>query len=172
MKATAIATLRDLRVSPRKVRLLVDAIRKKTVAQALLTLQFSGKDASTPVAKLIQSAVANAEHNYGIDVDSLVIAKAFVDGGATLHRWMPRAFGRAAKIRKRTSHITVVLEGDVSEKAKKKVQKVEAVHTDEQVEHADTTTKPEQKRKNFRKTATKGGAIGAKPVSAPRTTSK
>ncbi|PIR75867.1 MAG: 50S ribosomal protein L22 [Candidatus Magasanikbacteria bacterium CG_4_9_14_0_2_um_filter_42_11] len=117
MKRQATAKLNNLRVAPRKVRLLVDLIRGMHVAEALMQLKFSKKHAATSVMKLLRSAVANAEHNADIDIDTLIVKEAYVDGGPILYRWMPRAFGRAGKIRKRTSHITIVLEGD--EKTKK-----------------------------------------------------
>lgn len=116
------AILRSLRMGPRKVRLLVDLIRGMKVEKAINQLQFSKKTAAKPVLKLLNSAIANAEHNHGMNRDSLVIKTAFVDSGATLHRWTPRAMGRATPIRKRTAHITLILEG-VAEKAKAKVEK-------------------------------------------------
>jgi len=120
MKAQATAKLRNLRMSPRKVRLLIDLVRGLSVDKALHQLQFSKRAAARPVRKLIESAVANAAHNDQMDPSTLVVKTAFVDGGAILYRWMPRAFGRATKIRKRTSHITVILEGDIIEKKKDK----------------------------------------------------
>ncbi len=122
MKAQATAKLNNLRMSPRKVRLLIDLVRGLSVDKALNQLQFSKKHAARPVRKLIESAVANAVHNDQIDSSTLVVKIAFVDGGAILYRWMPRAFGRATKIRKRTSHITIILEGDIVEKKQDKKQ--------------------------------------------------
>jgi large subunit ribosomal protein L22 len=91
----AKAVLRTVRIAPRKARLVVDLIRGKQVGEA--------------VAKLLNSAIANAEHNYEMDVNSLVVSQAFVDEGPTLKRFRPRAMGRASAINKRTSHITIVL---------------------------------------------------------------
>lgn len=116
MKVQATAKLKQLRTSPRKVRLLIDLVRGMSTEEALAQLMFSKKTAALPVKKLIESAIANAVHNYEADPRTLIISKAFVDGGSTLHRWMPRAFGRASKIKKRTSHITVVVEGEAIEK--------------------------------------------------------
>lgn len=113
------AILRRLSISPQKVRLLIDLIRGMVVAEARVQLQFSNKDAAKPVLKLLESAVANAKHNHQMTESGMVISSAFVDGGPTLHRWMPRAMGRATPIRKRTSHVTIILEGVVDEKAKK-----------------------------------------------------
>lgn len=117
---TTTARLRQLRISPRKVRLLIDFIRGMRVEEALAQLQFSKKTAARPVYKLLQSAVANARHNHQMKEDTLVIAQAFVDGGPTLYRWMPKAMGRATPIRKRTSHVTIVLQGEAAPKKEKK----------------------------------------------------
>ncbi len=113
MKARAIA--RYVRMSPRKVRLVVDQIRGKSVNEAYAILQFSKKAAAEPVGKTLRSAVANAQDRSQdegdlLDVDDLVVQEAFVDEGPTLRRWRARAQGRAAPIRKRTSHITVVVD--------------------------------------------------------------
>ena len=116
------AVLRSLRVAPRKVRLLIDLIRGMKVDKAINQLQFSKKDAAKSVLKLLNSAIANAQNNHKMKRDTLVIKTAFVDGGPTLHRWIPRAMGRATPIRKRTSHITIVLEGEVDEKEVKKTK--------------------------------------------------
>jgi large subunit ribosomal protein L22 len=106
-QAKAIA--RYVRISPRKVRQVVDLIRGKKVSDALAILQFTPKGATEPVTKVLQSAVANAEHNYEMDTDTLFVKEVFVDQGPTLKRIKPRAMGRADQIRKRTSHITVVV---------------------------------------------------------------
>ncbi len=119
MKKTATAKLRYLRMAPRKARLVIDMIRGMKVDEALLQLQFSKRHASLPVHKLLASAVANAEHNASINPETLIIKTATVDGGPILYRSMPRAQGRATPIRKRTSHITLVIEGDVLEETKK-----------------------------------------------------
>lgn len=104
------ATARYMRVSPRKVRLVVDTIRGKSVSKALATLDYTPKAAAKTVRKVLKSAVANAENNQKADqVEELIIAQAYVDGGPTLKRMRPRAMGRAGRILKRTSHITIVL---------------------------------------------------------------
>ncbi len=103
------ATLRHLRMSPRKVRLVVDLIRGAHVEDALNLLTFSRKAAALPVAKLLRSVLANAEEKGGFDVDRLFIESAFVNEGVTNRRYQPRAHGRAFRIRKRASHITLVL---------------------------------------------------------------
>src|SRR5699024_956091 len=94
---------------PRKVRLVIDLIRGKEVGEAIAILRHTQRGASPVVEKLLNSAIANAEHNYEMDPDNLVISEAFVDEGATLKRFRPRAQGRASKINKRTSHVTVVV---------------------------------------------------------------
>jgi large subunit ribosomal protein L22 len=96
-------------MAPRKVRLVADLIRGCTVDGAVNQLSFCDKVAAEPLTKLLKSAVANAEHNHQADVSTLRVAKITVDGGPTLSRWRARAYGRAAPIRKRTSHITLVL---------------------------------------------------------------
>ncbi|MBR3226702.1 MAG: 50S ribosomal protein L22 [Atopobiaceae bacterium] len=103
------ATAKYVRVAPRKARLVVDQIRNKSVEQALELLQFNNRAAAVPVAKVVNSAVANAENNHGMRGADLVIAKAYVDEGPTLKRFRPRAKGSASRINKRTSHITVVV---------------------------------------------------------------
>lgn len=106
-QAKAIA--RTVRIAPRKVRLVVDLIRGKQVGEAVAILRHTPKAASPVVEKVLKSAVANAEHNYDLDVNSLVVSEVFVDEGPTLKRFRPRAQGRASAINKRTSHITLVV---------------------------------------------------------------
>jgi len=108
MEAKAVA--RYIRMSPRKVRYVVELIRGKKVDQALDILTFNTRRASAAVSRLLKSAIANAGQNESIDVDTLYVRKISVDGGPTLKRFRPRAMGRANRIRKRTSHITIVLD--------------------------------------------------------------
>ena len=110
MQATAV--LKFIRVSAQKGRLVADLIRGLPVARALEVLQFSKKKAAGHVRKVLESAIANAEHNDGADVDELKVQSIQVDGGPTLKRFHARAKGRGARILKRTSHITVTV-GDV-----------------------------------------------------------
>jgi large subunit ribosomal protein L22 len=107
MQATAI--LKYVRVSAQKGRLVADQIRGLPVARALELLQFSPKKAAGHVRKVLESAIANAEHNEGADVDELKVATIQVDGGPTLRRFHSRAKGRGVRILKRTSHITVTV---------------------------------------------------------------
>ena len=107
MQAKAVA--RTVRIAPRKARLVVDLIRGKQVGEAVAILNHTPKAASPIVEKLLKSAIANAEHNYEMDANNLVVAQVFVDEGPTMKRFRPRAQGRASPINKRTSHITIVL---------------------------------------------------------------
>lgn len=104
-----LAQYRQARSSAQKVRLVANLIRGKKVQKALEILIYSNKKASNLVKKVLESAIANAEHNEGADIDSLIIKKIFVNEGPTMKRMMPRAKGRADRILKRTSHITVVV---------------------------------------------------------------
>ncbi|ODN44035.1 50S ribosomal protein L22 [Piscirickettsia litoralis] len=103
----AVAKLKYARVSPQKVRLVVDQIRGLPVSRALDVLTFSNKQVAQDVKKVLESAIANAEHNEGADVDELKVSKAFVDEGPRLKRMRARAKGRVNIIVKRTCHITV-----------------------------------------------------------------
>ena len=108
MQAKAIA--RTIRIAPRKVRLVLDLVRGKEVSEALAILKLTNKRTSPVVEKLIKSAVANAEHNYDMDIERLFISEIYADEGPTLKRFRPRAQGSASRINKRTSHISVILE--------------------------------------------------------------
>ncbi|WP_449538482.1 50S ribosomal protein L22 [Ferdinandcohnia sp. Marseille-Q9671] len=107
MQAKAVA--RTVRIAPRKVRLVADLIRGKQVGEAIAILRLTPKAASPVVEKVLNSAIANAEHNYEMDANNLVITEAYVNEGPTLKRFRPRAMGRASQINKRTSHITIVV---------------------------------------------------------------
>ncbi|GAA2363718.1 hypothetical protein GCM10010170_060930 [Dactylosporangium salmoneum] len=106
----ARAIARHVRVSPMKARRVVNLVRGLPAREALTVLQFAPQSASEPVYKVLASAIANAENNERLDPDSLLVAEAYVDEGPTLKRFRPRAQGRAYRIRKRTSHITIVVE--------------------------------------------------------------
>lgn len=105
----AVAKHKFARISPQKARLVADLIRGKNVDKALEILAFSDKKAAVLIKKVLESAIANAEHNEGLDIDDLNVAKIFVDEGPVMKRIMPRAKGRADRILKRSSHITVVV---------------------------------------------------------------
>jgi large subunit ribosomal protein L22 len=100
---------RFIRQSPYKVRRVLDLVRGLPVEEAEHLLRLTNRGAAAPIAKTLRSAVANAEHNHALDPEDLVIAEAFADEGPTLKRWRPRARGRATRINKRTSHITIVV---------------------------------------------------------------
>ena len=106
----ARAVARHVRVSPTKARRVVNLVRGMSAKEALTVLQFAPQAASEPVYKVVASAIANAENNERLDADSLLISEIYVDEGPTLKRFRPRAQGRAFRIRKRTCHITVVVE--------------------------------------------------------------
>ncbi len=106
----AKARARFIRISPQKARLVADTIRGKNVDEAITTLRFMPKKGARILRKVVESAVANASQNEAIDVDTLYVKTIFVDGGPMLKRIRPRAMGRASRILKRTSHITVVLD--------------------------------------------------------------
>lgn len=107
MQAKAAAN--DVRIAPRKVQLVIDLIRGKAVGEAIAILRHTPKAASPVVEKLLNSAIANAEHNHSLDPNKLVISEIYVNQGPTMKRFRPRAMGRASRINKRTSHITLVV---------------------------------------------------------------
>jgi large subunit ribosomal protein L22 len=122
-RSQALAHLKFARVGPRKLRRVADAIRGKTVREALVLLQFSGVFASEPMEKLLKSAVANAENNYNMATDDLYVTKVTVDGGpggSYTRRLDPRAQGRAAFKRKRMSHVTIAVSSTPPKHQKKK----------------------------------------------------
>jgi large subunit ribosomal protein L22 len=107
MQAKAVA--KTVRIAARKARLVADLIRGKQVGEAVAILRLTPKAASPVVEKVLKSAIANAEHNYEMDINNLVVSEAYVNEGPTLKRFRPRAQGRASAINKRTSHITIVV---------------------------------------------------------------
>ena len=117
---TAFARGNNVRVTPMKARRVVALIRDLPAQEALTVLKFAPQAASEPVAKVLASAIANAEHNFSLDPESLFVSSAFVDEGPTMKRFRPRAQGRAYRIRKRTSHITIEVESvETSSKSQK-----------------------------------------------------
>ena len=115
---SAVAIARFVRVSPTKARRVIDLVRGKSVSEALDILRWAPQAASEPVAKVIASAAANAQNNNGLDPSTLVVATVYADDGPTAKRIRPRAQGRAFRIRRRTSHITVVVESRPSKDAR------------------------------------------------------
>ena len=189
----AIATARFIRMSATKARLVVDLIRDRHVDDARRVLQFTPRGASTTVAKVLESAIANAEHNRGLPADELVVARAWVDEGPTLKRFRPRAQGRATRIRKRTCHISVVVgraedrrdPGELATAARqtrRRVRKDSGAEMEKAAaatgasEATETTTKKKTPRKktSAKKTAAKSTAkkSTAKGTTAKKTTKK
>ncbi|ANE46788.1 50S ribosomal protein L22 [Paenibacillus swuensis] len=105
----AKANANYVRIAPRKVQLVIDLIRGKAVGEAIAILRHTPKSASPVVEKILNSAIANAEHNYNLDTSKLVVSQAYVNHGPIMKRFRPRAMGRASAIHKRTSHITLVV---------------------------------------------------------------
>lgn len=118
------AVSRFVRISPRKARQVMDVIRGKDVQDALNTLTFLPKKGARLIEKVVKSAAANAENNFGMTRDFLYVSRAYVDGGPSIKRWLPRAYGRATSLKKRMSHITVfVAEREVERKKGKTGEK-------------------------------------------------
>jgi large subunit ribosomal protein L22 len=120
---TAFAKATYVRVTPMKARRVIELIRNMPAQEALTVLKFAPQAASEPVGKVLASAIANAEHNFSLDPETLIVSRAFVDEGPTLKRFRPRAQGRAYRIRKRTSHITIEVESVETSKSNKKGRK-------------------------------------------------
>lgn len=138
------ATLKNLRISARKVRLVADAVRGKSVPAALTVLEELDKRSATPVAKLIKSAAANAAHTEGTLKSQLKVGQILVNEGPTLRRFRPRAFGRAFTIRKRTSHVIVVLE-QTDAAAKRSTKQAAASSSEKKAETKKAESKPASK---------------------------
>ncbi len=156
------AKAKYIRMSPRKVRLVVDVVRGMSIAEAQQQLQFMNKAAAVPVLKVLNSAVANAEHNFKLKSEKLFVKTITADGGPTLHRWKARARGRAAPIRKRTTHIVVTLaekgkteEPKEEKKTEKKTVKKEAKKETKKVVKKTSTKKPVAKKPAAKKTTKK-----------------
>ncbi len=161
------AKLRNLHIAPRKVRLVANLVRGLSVEQAEVQLQYLDKRSSTPMLKLIRSAAANAEHNHKLNRSDLFIKSVEVNDGVTLHRWMPRAMGRATPLKKRSSHITLVLdvkEGIKAAARKKKSETAETEPSAKEVSKVDSTTTQSSETK--KSPATKAKA--AKPKAAAK----
>ena len=139
-----IAKLRFLKITPRKVRLVADLVRGKKVEDARAMLKVLNKRSAKPILKLIDSAVANAKHNFNLKEEGLKIEAITVDDGPTLKRWMPKAMGRATTIRKRSSHIIITLFGEIDQKNKKESKNKEKK---EEVKKEETEKVDVKKRK-------------------------
>ncbi len=140
------AKVKNIKMSPRKVRLVVDLVRGLKVSNAVDQLMFLNKKAAKPTRKLIESCLANAIHNYELDKNNLYIKEIRVDDGPTMKRWKPRAFGRASAIRKRTSQINVILaELKDSGEKKAKVHEIDAPISLDQLSEQQKSTKEDKK---------------------------
>jgi len=155
----AVAHLRFVRTAPRKLRRVADAIRGKSVREALVLLKFAGVFAAAPIEKLVRSAVANAGNNHDMNADDLYIARITVDGGPGgrfTKRLDPRAQGRAAFKRKRLSHVTVIVsESAPVKRGRRPGASVQAVERVRRAAAAATAAKPARKKQSGRKRAVK-----------------
>lgn len=162
-------------MSPRKVRLVVDMVRGMDVAPAIDQMKYLNKAAARPVRKLLESAVANAKHNNKIERDNLFVKAIMVNEGPTIKRWRQRAMGASAAIRKRTSHITVVLavknEGKLAKRSKKKAEEKSDKKRNtskpavKKEEKKPTTKKPSGKKKEAKKVEKKAKPVAGKAES-------
>jgi large subunit ribosomal protein L22 len=148
------ASLRSLRMSPRKVRLVIDTIRGISVAEADTRLTFLKKGAALPVQKLLRSAIANAEHNFKLNRETLFVKTITADGGQTIKRSRPRAFGRGAPIRKRTTHINIIL----ADRNAPATTSVAPAATGEKIEKEAVVKKPTAAKRTTRKSASSSNA--------------
>jgi large subunit ribosomal protein L22 len=159
----ALATAKFIRISPTKARQVVDLIRGRHVDDARRVLRFTERGPSPTVAKVLESAIANAEHNRELPADELIVTRAWVDEGPTLRRFRPRALGRATRIRKRTCHISVVVG-----RSKEMIEELRA-ETD-RTRKKTTAKKTTAKKTSAKKTTAK--KTTAKKTSAKKTTAK
>jgi len=136
------AKLRYLRIAPRKVRLVADLIRKKSVEEAQTILSFTTKKAAKVLLKLLKQAIANAKTNFQLEEKNLYISKILVDEGPKYKRWMPRARGQASPIQKKTSHVTIEL--DEIEKKPRKIKKIKKAEKVEKIERVEKVPKVEK----------------------------
>ena len=143
-----------VRMSARKARLVLDHIRGRSVPEARTILAFTQRAAATEIAKVLRSAVANAEANHGLDGDDLVVETAYADEGPTLKRWKPRARGRVNRIRKRTCHVTLILSEPAAPKggAKRRTRKA-AAQPEPTAEKSAAETKPKAATRRRKKEA-------------------
>ncbi|HBP01466.1 MAG: 50S ribosomal protein L22 [Candidatus Moranbacteria bacterium GW2011_GWE1_49_15] len=158
------ATLNNLRISPRKVRLVTNLIKGMDANNALVQLSHAIKGSSRPVEKLLRSALANAENNFGLDKDNMFVSDVQVGEGPILKRWLPRAQGRATQLLKRTSNIYMTLDERIEGMGKKKAQVKKDVKKEEAVEEPKAEAKDEKKavapKAKMEKKASAKGAKG------------
>ena len=140
------AHLNRLRISPRKVRLVADLVRKMNIDEARKQLEFLNKKPTDLMLKLINSAVANARNNFDLKEDNLYISEIFINEGPTMKRWRPRAMGRAARINKRTCCVTVVLNEVLGKINKVKKEKIEKENKNEKIDDIKTISNTENSK--------------------------
>jgi large subunit ribosomal protein L22 len=173
-RETVRAQARYVRCSARKARLVLEHIRGRQAAEAGAILAFQPRAAARDAAKVLASAIANAENNNGYDVDDLVVVAAYADEGPTLKRWRPRARGRVNRIRKRTCHITIHLAlaepGEITRPARRRPAPQAQPAPEPEVETPEATEeapKPKPKRKPRAKKTETPEAVAEEPAEAP-----
>ncbi len=147
------AKAKFIRISPKKVRLVADLVREMKTDKAIAQLNFTNKKATKPIKKLIDSAIANATNNYNLDKNNLFVKEVWIDEGPTLHRWMPRAHGRATPIRKRTSHIALTV-GEIKDSGEvepKKQEVEEPVKLEDLAKQGQEDTGKKKEKKTTKK---------------------
>lgn len=152
------ANLKNLRIAPRKSRLVANLIKGLDVQDALNQLSVTIKGASSPMAKLIESAAANGENNFGLDKNNLYIFDARIEDGVKMKRWMPKAFGRAGRILKRSSNMKIVLEERVEGKNRKSQEQINK----ERKERMEKKIKAEREARKEQEEKEKDGKEGKK----------
>ena len=169
----AIATAKFIRISPTKARQVVDLIRGRHVDDARRVLQFTERGPSPVVAKVLNSAIANAEHNRELPADELIVTRAWVDEGPTMRRFRPRALGRATRVRKRTCHISVVV-GRSDEMIEEMRRQAEAARKKKTSKKTTSKKKSTAKKSTAKKTSAKTTAkkTPSKKTTAKKTTAK
>lgn len=166
-----IAKMKNLRIAPRKTKLVVDLVRGLGTEEALIQLDHCPKKTASYMKKLVLSAIANGENNFGIDRKNMFISETFVGAGPVLKRWMPKAFGRAGRILKRTSQITVVISEIIEGKGRKSPEQLEKERKDrleekkrlekEARKNQEQTEKKEAEEKK-KKPSVKSGSVAKK----------
>lgn len=156
------ASLNNLRIAPRKVGLVANSIRGLSAADALVQLEVTVKRTSPQMKKLLESAIANAENNFGLDRNNLYISEVRLGAGPTMKRWMPRAFGRASQILKRTSKVMIIVAERVEGKGRKSKEQLEK-EREKRMEVKKKEAEAQRQREE------KESKEGKKPVSAKKT---
>lgn len=146
-----IAKLNKIRIAPRKIKLVTDFIEGLDVAEALEQLDATVKTGVRPIQKLLLSAISNGENNFGIDRDNMYVYKINVGAGPALKRWMPKAFGRAGRILKRTSQIELILEERVEGKGRKSKDQLEKEKKEREAKKRKLEKEAEEKREKEKK---------------------